>query len=135
MAACPHSPDNVKKVTDAGRIRINQICVGSCTNSSYADMLKVAYILRLRTIAENFSLTVTPGSKQVYNMLAQSGALSDMIAAGARVLECTCGPCIGMGQSPVSAGVSLRTFNRNFLGRTGTKDAQVYLVRPETEAY
>lgn len=133
-AACPHSPDNVKSVGEIGKIKIDQVCVGSCTNSSLTDMLKVAYILRGHTVAENVSLTVTPGSKQVYNMLAQCGALSDMIAAGARVLECACGPCIGMGQSPVSAGVSLRTFNRNFLGRSGTKDAQVYLVSPETAA-
>ena len=133
-AACPHSPDNVKSVEEIGKIKIDQVCVGSCTNSSLTDMLKVAYILKGHTVAENVSLTVTPGSKQVYNMLAQCGALSDMIAAGARVLECACGPCIGMGQSPVSAGVSLRTFNRNFLGRSGTKDAQVYLVSPETAA-
>ena len=134
-AACPHSPDNVSSVAEIGKIKIDQVCVGSCTNSSFTDMLKVAYILRGKTISENVSLTVTPGSKQVYNMLAQCGALSDMIAAGARVLECTCGPCIGMGQSPKSAGVSLRTFNRNFTGRSGTKDAEVYLVSPEVAAY
>ena len=133
-AACPHSPDNVKSIEAIGNIKIDQVCVGSCTNSSFTDMLKVAHILKGRTVADNVSLTVTPGSKQVYNMLADCGALSDMIAAGARVLECTCGPCIGMGQSPVSAGVSLRTFNRNFLGRSGTKDASVYLVSPETAA-
>ena len=134
-AACPHSPDNVSSVSEIGKIKIDQVCVGSCTNSSFTDMLKVAYILRGKTVSENVSLTVTPGSKQVYNMLAQCGALSDMIAAGARVLECTCGPCIGMGQSPKSAGVSLRTFNRNFTGRSGTKDAEVYLVSPEVAAY
>jgi len=134
-AACPHSPDNVKSVNEIGKIKIDQVCIGSCTNSSFTDMLKAAYILRGKTVAENVSLTITPGSKQVYNMLAQCGALSDLIATGARVLECTCGPCIGMGQSPVSAGVSLRTFNRNFLGRSGTKDAEVYLVSPETAAY
>ena len=134
-AACPHSPDNVKSVTEIGKIKIDQVCVGSCTNSSLTDMLKVAHILKGKTISESVSLTVTPGSKQVYNMLAQCGALSDMIAAGARVLECTCGPCIGMGQSPKSAGVSLRTFNRNFTGRSGTKDAEVYLVSPEVAAY
>ncbi len=134
-AACPHSPDNVKSVTEIGKIKIDQVCVGSCTNSSFTDMLKVAHILKGKTVSESVSLTVTPGSKQVYNMLAQCGALSDMIAAGARVLECTCGPCIGMGQSPKSAGVSLRTFNRNFTGRSGTKDAEVYLVSPEVAAY
>ncbi len=135
QAACPHSPDNVKPLSEIGPIKVDQICIGSCTNSSLSDMLKAAEILRGKTIADNVSLTITPGSKQVYNMLADSGALSDLIAAGARVLECTCGPCIGMGQSPVSAGVSLRTFNRNFLGRSGTKDAQVYLVSPEVAAY
>ena len=134
-AACPHSPDNVKSLSEIGEIKIDQVCIGSCTNSSFTDMLKAAYILKGKTVAENVSLTITPGSKQVYNMLAECGALSDLIAAGARVLECTCGPCIGMGQSPVSAGVSLRTFNRNFLGRSGTKDAEVYLVSPETAAY
>ncbi len=135
QAACPHSPDNVKPLSDIGPIKVDQICIGSCTNSSLSDMLKAAEILRGKTVADNVSLTITPGSKQVYNMLADCGALSDLIAAGARVLECTCGPCIGMGQSPVSAGVSLRTFNRNFLGRSGTKDAQVYLVSPEVAAY
>ncbi len=134
-AACPHSPDNVKSVNEIGKIKIDQVCIGSCTNSSFTDMLKAAHILKGKTVAENVSLTITPGSKQVYNMLAECGALADLIAAGARVLECTCGPCIGMGQSPVSAGVSLRTFNRNFLGRSGTKDAEVYLVSPETAAY
>ncbi len=135
QASCPHSPDNVKPLSEIGQIKVDQICIGSCTNSSLSDMLKAAEILRGKTIADNVSLTITPGSKQVYNMLADCGALSDLIAAGARVLECTCGPCIGMGQSPVSAGVSLRTFNRNFLGRSGTKDAQVYLVSPEVAAY
>ena len=135
QAACPHSPDNVKSVAEIGPIKVDQICIGSCTNSSLSDMLKAAEILRGKTVADDVSLTITPGSKQVYNMLADCGALSDLIAAGARVLECTCGPCIGMGQSPVSAGVSLRTFNRNFLGRSGTKDAQVYLVSPEVAAY
>ncbi len=135
QASCPHSPDNVKPLSEIGAIKVDQICIGSCTNSSLSDMLKAAEILRGKTVADNVSLTITPGSKQVYNMLADCGALSDLIAAGARVLECTCGPCIGMGQSPVSAGVSLRTFNRNFLGRSGTKDAQVYLVSPEVAAY
>lgn len=134
-AACPHSPDNIKSIDEIGKIKIDQVCIGSCTNSSLADMLKAAYILKGRTVAENVSLTISPGSKQVLDMLAQCGALSDLIASGARILECTCGPCIGMGQSPISAGVSLRTFNRNFLGRSGTKDAQVYLVSPEVAAY
>ncbi len=134
MAACPHMPDNVKTIEELGNMKIDQVCIGSCTNSSYDDLMKVAAILKGRTVAENVSLTVSPGSKQVYNMLAANGALADIISAGARVLECACGPCIGMGQSPKSAGVSLRTFNRNFEGRSGTKDAQVYLVSPETAA-
>ncbi len=133
-AACPHSPDNVKSVAEIGRIKVDQVCIGSCTNSSFADLLKVAHILKGKTVCESVSLSIAPGSKQVYNMLAQCGALSDLIDAGARILECACGPCIGMGQSPQSAGVSLRTFNRNFLGRSGTKDASVYLVSPETAA-
>ena len=134
MAACPHSPDNVKSLTELGEKKIDQVCIGSCTNSSLADMMKVAYILRGKTVAPNVSLAIAPGSKQVLNMLAENGALADMIAAGARVLESACGPCIGMGQSPNSGGISLRTFNRNFLGRSGTKDAQVYLVSPEVAA-
>ena len=134
MAACPHSPDNVKSLTELGEMKIDQVCIGSCTNSSLADMMKVAYILRGKTVAPNVSLAIAPGSKQVLNMLAENGALADMIAAGARVLESACGPCIGMGQSPNSAGISLRTFNRNFLGRSGTKNAKVYLVSPEVAA-
>ena len=134
MAACPHSPDNVKSLAELGEMKIDQVCIGSCTNSSLADMMKVAYILRGKTVAPNVSLAIAPGSKQVLNMLAENGALADMIAAGARVLESACGPCIGMGQSPNSAGISLRTFNRNFLGRSGTKDAKVYLVSPEVAA-
>ncbi len=134
MAACPHSPDNVKSVDELGEMKIDQVCIGSCTNSSLADMMKVAHILKGKTVAPNVSLAIAPGSKQVLNMLAENGALADMIAAGARVLESACGPCIGMGQSPNSAGISLRTFNRNFLGRSGTKDAQVYLVSPEVAA-
>ena len=134
MAACPHSPDNVKSLTELGEMKIDQVCIGSCTNSSLADMMKVAYILRGKTVAPNVSLAIAPGSKQVLNMLAENGALADIIAAGARVLESACGPCIGMGQSPNSAGISLRTFNRNFLGRSGTKDAKVYLVSPEVAA-
>jgi len=135
MVACPHSPDNVKSVEEVGNIPIDQVCIGSCTNSSYVDLMKVAYILKGKTVADNVSLSIAPGSKQVFNMLAANGALADIIAAGARVLECACGPCIGMGQSPKSGGVSLRTFNRNFEGRSGTKDAQVYLVSPEVAAY
>ena len=133
-AACPHSPDNVKSVREIGPIKIDQVCIGSCTNSSLSDMLKVAAILKGKTVHPEVSLVIGPGSKQVFNMLAECGALSDMIDAGARIIECACGPCIGMGQSPNSAGVSLRTFNRNFEGRSGTADAQVYLVSPETAA-
>ena len=134
MAACPHSPDNVKTVEEIGEIKVDQVCIGSCTNSSYLDLMRVASILKGKTVASNVSLSIAPGSKQVYNMLAKNGALADIIAAGARVLECACGPCIGMGQSPNSGGISLRTFNRNFEGRSGTADGQVYLVRPETAA-
>ena len=134
MAACPHSPDNVKSLTELGEMKIDQVCIGSCTNSSLADMMKVAYILRGKTVAPNVSLAIAPGSKQVLNMLAENGALADMIAAGARVLESACDPCIGMGQSPNSAGISLRTLNRNFLGRSRTNHAKVYLVSPEVAA-
>lgn len=134
LAACPHSPDNVRPVSELSEIKVDQCCIGSCTNSSYVDLMTVAAILKGRTVHPDVSLTISPGSKQVYQMLAQNGALADLIAAGARVLECTCGPCIGMGQSPNSAGISLRTFNRNFLGRSGTADAGVYLVSPETAA-
>ena len=134
LAACPHSPDAVKPVSALAGMRVNQCCIGSCTNSSLQDMLKVAAILKGKTVHPDVSLSIAPGSKQVYNMLAENGALADLIAAGARILECACGPCIGMGQSPNSAGVSLRTFNRNFEGRSGTADAQVYLVSPETAA-
>ncbi len=133
-AACPHSPDNVKSIEEIGAIKVDQVCIGSCTNSSFVDLMKVAHILKGKTVHDDVSLSIAPGSKQVYNMLAACGALSWMIEAGARILESACGPCIGMGQSPQSAGVSLRTFNRNFLGRSGTKDAQVYLVSPETAA-
>lgn len=134
LAACPHSPDNIKTVQDLSGMKIDQVCIGSCTNSSYADMMKVATILKGKTVAPNVSLVIAPGSKQVFNMLAQNGALADMICAGARVMECACGPCIGMGQAPNSGGISLRTFNRNFEGRSGTADAQVFLVSPETAA-
>ena len=134
LAACPHSPDNIKPIRELEGKEINQVCIGSCTNSSYTDLMKVAHILKGKTVADGVSLAIAPGSKQVLNMLAQNGALSDIIDAGARILESACGPCIGMGQSPNSKGVSLRTFNRNFLGRSGTKDADIYLVSPETAA-
>ena len=132
MIACPHSPDNVVPVEALAGTKVDQVCIGSCTNSSLFDMLKVAALLKGRTIAPGVSLSISPGSKQVLTMLADCGALTDILASGARLLECACGPCIGMGFSPNSGGVSLRTFNRNFLGRSGTKDAQVYLVSPET---
>ena len=134
MAACPHSPDNIKTVAELGPMKIDQVCIGSCTNSSLMDMMKVAHILKGKTVHPDVSLSIAPGSKQVLNMLAQNGALSIMIDAGARILESACGPCIGMGQSPNSKGVSLRTFNRNFEGRSGTKDGQIYLVSPELAA-
>ncbi len=134
MAACPHSPDNVKTIEEIGAKPIDQVCIGSCTNSSYLDLMRVAAILKGKTVAPNVSLAIAPGSKQVYNMLAKNGALADIIEAGARILECACGPCIGMGQSPNSKGISLRTFNRNFEGRSGTRDGQIYLVSPETAA-
>ena len=133
-AAMPHMPDRVKTVKDIGKIKIDQVCIGSCTNSSLMDLLKVAAILKGKKVAANVSLTISPGSMQVLNMLSLNGALSDILSAGARLLECACGPCIGMGQSPNSAGVSLRTFNRNFEGRSGTSDAGIYLVSPETAA-
>ena len=132
MIACPHSPDNVVEVASLDKVKVDQVCIGSCTNSSLMDLLKVAAMLKGKTIHPSVSLSVSPGSRQVLTMLANCGALSDILASGARVLECACGPCIGMGFSPNSGGVSLRTFNRNFLGRSGTKDGQVYLVSPET---
>ncbi len=134
MVACPHSPDNVKSVKELGKLKIDQVCIGSCTNSSLLDMSKVAYILKGKTVDPSVSLAIAPGSKQVLNMIAKNGMLSDMIDAGARILESACGPCIGMGQSPNSKGISLRTFNRNFEGRSGTKDGQIYLVSPEVAA-
>ena len=134
MAACPHSPDSVKNVADIGKIKVDQVCIGSCTNASYLDLMRVAAILKGKSVAYGVSLTISPGSKQVMNMLAKNGALADMIDAGARILECACGPCIGMGQSPATDAVSLRTFNRNFFGRSGTASANVYLVSPETAA-
>ncbi|MBQ2384550.1 MAG: aconitate hydratase, partial [Oscillospiraceae bacterium] len=132
MIACPHSPDNVVEVNTLSAVKVDQVCIGSCTNSSLSDMLKVAAMLKGKTIAPSVSLSISPGSRQVLTMLSECGALADILASGARVLECACGPCIGMGFSPSSGGVSLRTFNRNFLGRSGTKDGQVYLVSPET---
>ena len=134
LAAMPHMPDNVKKVSEIGEIKVDQCCIGSCTNSSLYDMLKVAAILKGKRVNPNVSLTISPGSMQVLGMLSECGALADILGAGARLLECACGPCIGMGQSPNSAGVSLRTFNRNFEGRSGTADAGVYLVSPEVAA-
>jgi len=134
LAACPHSPDNVKSVAEIGKLKVDQVCIGSCTNSSLLDMLKVAHILKGKTVHPDVSLSIAPGSKQVLNMLAKNGALSVMIDAGARILESACGPCIGMGQAPNSKGISLRTFNRNFEGRSGTKDGQIYLVSPELAA-
>ena len=134
MVACPHSPDNVVAVSSLKGTGVQQVCIGSCTNSSLTDLLKVAAILKGRQVAPGVDLSVSPGSRQVLSMLADCGALTDILASGARLLECACGPCIGMGFSPNSGGVSLRTFNRNFLGRSGTKDAQVYLVSPETAA-
>ncbi len=132
MIACPHSPDNVVKVSSLKGTKVDQVCIGSCTNSSLLDMLKVAALLKGKTIKPEVSLSISPGSRQVLSMLADCGALSDILASGARLLECACGPCIGMGFSPNSGGVSLRTFNRNFEGRSGTADGQVYLVSPET---
>ena len=134
MVACPHSPDNVKTVRELGDMKIDQVCIGSCTNSSLLDMMKVAYILKGKTVHPDVSLAIAPGSKQVLNMISKNGCLSDIIDAGARILESACGPCIGMGQSPNSKGISLRTFNRNFEGRSGTKDGQIYLVSPEVAA-
>ncbi len=134
LAACPHSPDNIKTIESLAGGKIDQVLIGSCTNSSYLDMMRVAAILKGKTVHPDVSLAIAPGSKQVLNMLAQNGALADIIASGARVLECACGPCIGMGQSPNSGGISLRTFNRNFEGRSGTADGQIYLVSPETAA-
>ena len=134
LVACPHSPDNVKSAKELEGMKVSQVCIGSCTNSSLRDLLMVAAILKEKTVHPDVSLSISPGSKQVYTMLAECGAMADLISAGARILECACGPCIGMGFSPKSEGISLRTFNRNFLGRSGTKDAEVYLVSPELAA-
>ena len=130
----PHSPDNVKPVRSLSMTKVDQVCIGSCTNSSYADLMTVAEILKGKTVSPEVSLAIAPGSRQVLAMLSANGALTALLDAGARILESACGPCIGMGQSPNSAGVSLRTFNRNFEGRSGTRDAGVYLVSPETAA-
>lgn len=135
MIAMPHSPDAVKSISEVVGKKIDQVAIGSCTNSSYRDMMIVASILKNKTVAENVSLCISPGSKQVLTMLSQNGALTDLISSGARMLECTCGPCIGMGQSPITNAWSLRTFNRNFYGRSGTLSANVCLVSPEVAAY
>ena len=132
MIACPHSPDKVVTVSSIAGTKVDQVCIGSCTNSSLMDMLKVAALLKGKTVSPSVSLSISPGSRQVLSMLSECGALNDIILSGARLLECACGPCIGMGFSPNSEGVSLRTFNRNFEGRSGTADARVYLVSPET---
>ena len=134
LVACPHSPDNIKKVKSFAMTKIDQVSIGSCTNSSFTDLMSVARILKGKTVDPSVSLSIAPGSRQVLTMLSQNGALADLLSAGARILESACGPCIGMGQSPNSKGVSLRTFNRNFEGRSGTKDAGVFLVSPETAA-
>jgi aconitate hydratase len=134
LAAKPHSPDNVDTVSNIGEIKVDQVAIGSCTNSSYTDLMKVAAILRGRRVHQDVSLVISPGSSSILSKLARNGALADMIDAGARIIENACGPCIGMGQSPRSGAVSLRTFNRNFKGRSGTLDAEVYLVSPETAA-
>jgi len=134
LAATPHSPDAVRRIQDLGDVKVDQVAIGSCTNSSFADLMQVANILRGKKVHDEVSLVISPGSRQVFAMLAQNGALADLISAGARILEASCGPCIGMGQAPPSASVSVRTFNRNFPGRSGTADAGVYLVSPETAA-
>jgi aconitate hydratase len=134
MVAQPHSPDCVAKINELGGIEVNQVAIGSCTNSSYMDLMRVAAILKGKKVHPNTSLVISPGSKQVFEMLARNGALSDLISTGARILESSCGPCIGMGQSPCSGAVSVRTFNRNFEGRSGTADAKVYLASPESAA-
>jgi aconitate hydratase len=134
MAAMPHSPDNVKTIHEIGPIKVDQVCIGSCTNASYLDLMRVDSILKGKSISPDVSLVISPGSKQVMTMLAENGALADMIAAGARILECACGPCIGMGQAPRTDAISVRTFNRNFYNRSGTASAGVYLVSPETAA-
>ena len=133
LAACPHSPDNIKPIAELD-LKVDQVVIGSCTNSSYTDMKRVSEILKGKRVHPDVSLAIAPGSRQVLEILARDGSLADLIAAGARILESACGPCIGMGQAPRSGAVSLRTFNRNFEGRSGTKDASVFLVSPETAA-
>lgn len=134
LAAQPHSPDNVVPISEIAGLKVDQVCIGSCTNSSFCDLMRVAGILEGRHVAENVSLTISPGSRQVLKALANNGALGTLVTAGARILECACGPCIGMGQAPATGAVSLRTFNRNFYGRSGTPSANVYLVSPEAAA-
>ena len=134
LTAEPHSPDNIQTVSALNHLKVNQVAIGSCTNSSFTDLTKVAHILKGKTIDPSVSLVISPGSKQVFEMLAENGTLKTLIASGARILESACGPCIGMGQSPSTGAISLRTFNRNFYGRSGTKDASIYLVSPETAA-
>lgn len=134
MVAAPHSPDNIRSCREEGKIKIDQVAIGSCTNSSYEDLMKVSKILKGRKVADNVSLVIAPGSRQVMEMIARNGALGDIISSGARILENSCGPCIGMGQSPGTDAVSIRTFNRNFYGRSGTNSAQVYLSSPEVAA-
>ena len=134
MVAAPHSPDNIRSCREEGKIKIDQVAIGSCTNSSYEDLMKVSKILKGRKVADNVSLVIAPGSRQVMEMIARNGALGDIISSGARILENSCGPCIGMGQSPGTDAVSIRTFNRNFYGRSGTSSAQVYLSSPEVAA-
>lgn len=134
LVAMPHSPDNVKKIKELENIKVDQVAIGSCTNSSYEDLMKVAKILKGKKVHKDVSLVIAPGSRQVMEMLSRNGALGDIISSGARILENSCGPCIGMGQSPGTDEVSLRTFNRNFYGRSGTLSANVYLVSPEVAA-
>ena len=135
MIALPHSPDHVCTVKEVEGMKVDQVCIGSCTNSSYHDLVSVGNLLKGKHVHPDVSLTISPGSRQIFMELSRNGTLSDLIAAGARILECTCGPCIGMGQSPITNAVSLRTFNRNFYGRSGTLSARVCLVSPETAAY
>ncbi|MDO5516951.1 MAG: aconitate hydratase [Clostridium sp.] len=134
LTAKPHMPDNVVKVSESGKIKVDQVFIGSCTNSSYMDLMKVSRILKGKKVNPNVSLVIGPGSRQVMEMIARNGALADIISAGARILENSCGPCIGMGQAPGTNGISLRTVNRNFYGRSGTLSGQIYIVSPETAA-
>ncbi len=134
LAAKPHSPDNVEAISTIGQMKVDQVAIGSCTNSSYTDLMKVAKILKGKRVKDHVSLVISPGSSNILKMMSDNGALGDLIAAGARILEASCGPCIGMGQAPKSDAISLRTFNRNFKGRCGTDNADVYLVSPETAA-